>query len=262
MSPQYILHARTYGVAVSAGLNGSATLQDATGKGRSFYRPINEWILPEKNLLTGLIFQPPGGALPDGTQAGGPDAYVHIELVLAGPDGMPDTSVPALGEFHWTGGELIAPLPIPILTPCSTTDGMVGTRLWQEAEVVTKLEDADKESIVGLVNDLVEALASQDDSRLVQLLDYRSDEDAIARKHDPAAIKASLVKLSRNFSQPKPPPPLAWQSALFTPAANGMAWRVQRGWMKPAILFKDDEMAFLIEVFASRIDGQWVISRG
>lgn len=260
--PTYILHARSFGVAVCAGINGSTTLVDDTGEGKSFYRPINEWILPEKNLLTGLVFQPPGGALPDGSAAGGPGAYVHLELLLAGADGLPNTAVPALGEFHWSGAGPITVLPAPVIVP-TVMQGAVNTRLWSEAEVVETLEDTDRTTIVALVNELMQALANQSTSLVLELLDYRFDDEARARAQDASALKSSAMNLVQNFAGfEQLPRPLVADVSLFTPAAAGRAWHVQRGWMKPSIVFENDDQELSIEVYASRINGRWVISRG
>jgi hypothetical protein len=261
-APHYILHARAYGVAVSAGLNGSATLRDATGEGTSFYRPIDEWILPGPNLLTGLIFQPTGGRLPDGERAGGPQARVLLEVLQADATGVPAPGIAPLATFQWPPPGLPPVLPAPILVPVPTPFS-VATQLWQQAEQVKSLEDQDKVAIVALAEALVDALMDQDAARAISLLAMRLDDEARARGQDPAVARRAAADLVKAFARfDRRPPPLDPAAVVFSPVADGLAWSLQRGWMQPAILFEDREMEFALDLTVARIAGQWHIVRG
>ncbi|MFC5743003.1 hypothetical protein [Dyella tabacisoli] len=261
-NPRYVLHARSYGIAVSCGINGSTTLHDDTGEGRSFYRPINEWIMPEGNLITGLIFQPPGGVLPDGSPAGGADAFVHLELITADESGSIVLDQPPLATYRWPNPSRPAVLPLPVMAPIPALQP-VATKLWLEAERVERIQAQDRIHIAALVNALIDALASQDRAKVLQLLDYRLEDEARARMQAPEAVKTSAGNLVASFTKsPKAPPHLQPEQAMFVPVAAGKAWHVQRGWMQPAVLFDGDDVELSIEVYASKVKGAWIISRG
>lgn len=258
---RYTIRARSFGVGVWAGVNGSPTLVDQKGEGRAVFRDVNEWIMPQENKLSGVIVQPPGAPSPNGKPAGGNGAYVNMEVYMADADGEPAGGAPPLAKFSWPlpGAPQVFPFPfsVPFVIPRA-----IETRVWKAAEVVKRLEAADRQEILNLVNQLIDALSQGSKAGVVDLTKFRLDDEAIAQGYSSEDVRQAAANMVQAFSVVKQPPaPLTSQEAQISPVAGGRLFYVTRGSFGPAVLFEDDERRLSVNVYVAKVDGRWTIVR-
>jgi len=257
----YAMKAKCYGVAIRAGVNGSLTLVDLKGEGKMVYRQVNDWIRPEKNSLTGLLFLPPGGSLPDGTRAPTPDAFLQISIYVPDELGEPVVGVPPLAAFRWPLpiGPRVVPMPFTI--PFKIAEP-IPTRLWSVAAVVDSLTNVDRAEIVALVNRLRAVMAAGDGVGVYEMMQLRYDDEAIAEGFSIADMKQVVVEQSGAFGHfTRGQPDLDVLSAGLTLVAGGQLYLITRGAMQSAITFEDDETKLSIDVYAAKVNGTWVVGR-
>lgn len=259
---RYLLKGKSHGVAVRAGVNGSATLLDRKAAGIVVGRQVNEWIRPADNVLAGLIFTPPGGVTPEGTSTPARDASVSVAVYAVGPDGLPPPGVPPLAAFRWPlpVGPRVVPFPfrIPFKVPVA-----VDTQLWKRATRVESLGDLDRDQIVRLVNELYAALAAGNGPAVWDLLRLRYEDEAMVEGFavdDMRAVVSQQSAVFRRFGNRYTP--LEAGRATLTPVADGYLWLVTRGALDPAIVFENDQMRLAMEVYVAKVDGRWVVARG
>jgi hypothetical protein len=250
----HTLRVESSGIAVAFGINGASLIEDRAGDGVTVSRPVDEWIMPHKNLLTGVLFRPPGGAQL------GQDAKVKVTLQLHDADGNPPPNMPPLATFRWPVPAIPALYPFPLAIPFETVRAPAA-RLWQQAEPLDKLAPQDQAAILQQVEEVRTALVAQDNERVFDLMLYKFEDDALVNKIPFQRLREAIV-IQFGFLANLVPfgKPLKPGEATFDIIAGGRVVEVARPG-NTAIVFQDEERTAALKIFCARIDGKWRIVR-
>jgi hypothetical protein len=254
----FVLDVRSSGVCARIGINKAPLAVDQTGKGQQIVREVGDWIMPRDNKLTVFLYWPPGTPYSAGK------ASVNASVYLSDPKSPEPKPIGTLASFSW-------PLPVgPETYPFVLEVPLVAadpppTRLWTEAPRIEELTDADKTEILARIEELRQVLLPPTDKeRAYALTRYKFDESARAsggsteRMQRVATMQYGIFKsITRPLSKPLEP-----RNAVFELVADRKVVSVTNGEKEAiAIHDEDSEQTFAIDVFLSKVNGRWIISR-
>lgn len=130
----HVLEAQWRELIVRIELNGVAVEGDLSGAGNSFAMPVNMWLRPGRNWasiwLSGLLRKPRASEL----------LRAELYVAEADPEGLPRPAA-HLFKWEWPGEH---PAIYPYRFAAEFEVEVPATRLWQEAEPVEELTEADR----------------------------------------------------------------------------------------------------------------------
>jgi hypothetical protein len=255
----HFLQFTTMGLLSSAGINGAPLRRDPTGVGLNTTVPINPWLRRGPNTLSLFASRP----LPRGEdQPPLPPAYYRATAYAAKPDspsGEPDREH---AKFERPEGDE-GPLPLIRELPFVLREAPP-SRLWDEAETLKELQEADRVRLRGLVQEFASALQARDLARTMALLQYKTEDTARANHQDAGRLDASIRRQYTTliFAQPD----LAIQSGTpeeldIRAVAGGQVMWLSRGFATPAVVGVSKDYRFTFELFAAKVGGDWRIVR-
>lgn len=254
----YYLSLQCNGVVCSIELNGVVIVEDKSGNGINADIPVNSWIMPSDNVLTMNVYSEVSD-----------DNHLETKLFIHDNESMRPTAKATLAESKYPVepiGILPLSLPIPILD--EKFEFIPDTKLWNEAEQIAELSEQDKTDILTLAENVRQAIANKDAEKAYGLLKYRFNDMATADFHTPEKIKEVAIKqyewIFGEASEETFSEPLTIENSTFKIAANNKLVLLYGDSGRDAVVFTDpvNQDITAIDVFASKINGEWTVTRG
>lgn len=258
MSEPIYLSALAVNAFLQVSLNGVPVLTSPENTGINAMADVSGWIVPGTNMLGVRLYEP---LLEPAVEA-------RVSLFLHDPAEEVVTPGVILGGFAWPPeredpAEPVPPLPYAVEVPIEIADPPP-TRLWREAGPVGELTEADRQRLLGLVEELRQRLMSRDAAGATRLLDYKLVDDALASGKPPERARSAAQELLEwAVESPLQSQPLAPGEAEFQVVGRGRIVLVRRPGGVPALrLYQPStDNLFSIDVYAARLGGDWRIVR-
>lgn len=257
----YFLNFQSQQLATSVNLNGIPLFSDLNGQGGGITMPANPWILPEGNKLGIEILSETGE-----------NPRLEAQLFIHDNESSSPKVGQMLASFSYPFPEEIPVIPLPLKKKIPIADEFLiklpPAKLWSEAETINSLTEEDKQTILTLADEVTKAFAEKNITRLYELMEYRYTDQALASYHDPKDIKEVVYDqfewIFDKASDKIMPIPMDKEKVSFTLAANNKLVLLHRKKGNKAVIFDDpiEKNLTSIDIFASRINGKWCITRG
>ena len=254
----YYLSLQCKGVVCSIELNGVVIVEDKTGNGINADIPVNAWIMPSGNVLTMNVYAEISE-----------DNHLETKLYIHDNESMRPTPKVTLVETSYPVEPIgILPLTIPLPILDEKLEYIPETKLWSEAEQIEELSDQDKTELLSLAESVRQTMDKKDAAGTYQLLRYRFDDMARADYHSPEKIKEVAIKqyewVFDEASSETTSEQLTIENAKFKIAADNKLALLHHETGREAVVFTDpiNQDITAIDIFASKINGEWVITRG
>jgi len=251
-----VLEVMTRSVGCVVGMNGTPLGEDYQGKGVSVNRTVNEWVLPKENKLDIFLFWPPARDFEPRTA----QARLRVSVV----DVKDGTPVGTEEIFTWTWPLPGLPEGYPfILSQPIKIPIQPATELWNRAQPVESVSEADQRQIITLLEQFLAALRAQDHTRLYELSILKFQDKGRADGHSAdvmrqVALEGYAELTSGNLVSMRE---LDVDRLVFDPVAGGLAVRVSYGRGQPPIVVETAEERRSVDVYVAKVDGSWVIVR-
>jgi len=138
----------------------------------------------------------------------------------------------------------------------------VNTRLWDDAEKLTALNQEDKNEMLAIANNLAEYVLS-DTKQAIDLQAYKIKEDALSegktieRLTEAATKSYEWLRSQKDLKIDKIDP----NEINFNICGGGQLVNMMRSNNEDAIILESDDMYFDIGLYFSKIQGKWTIVR-
>ena len=261
MTSRFYLHVRALGIASMVSVNDSLVSMDLEADGVVVTEPVDTWIKPGDNLLQVDLRWPEGHPYAPGL------AEAEATLFIADPGFDSPRPGRVLARLEWPPPGHVEeqdqfPLRRQLTFQVSTAPA---TRLWEDAENVSRLGRWDRSEIFGRVAEVRQALMNGQPERAYDLLSYRYAEEARAEGKPEARIRAAVLEGYRDMYSfgHLDHSPVDEQSLILRPLSDGKLVHVMREGYLDAILalHRPSGTGFGISVYMARIGGQWIIVR-
>ena len=257
----YFLTFQSQQLAASVKLNGVPLFSDAQGRGGRISMPVNPWIMPDSNKL-GIEILAETGENPE----------LEVQLFIHDNESSSPKVGQMLASFSYPFQEEPPVVPLPLKKKIPVADEFLiklpPAKLWTEAETINSLTEEDKQTILTLADEVTKAFAEKNITRLYELMDYRYNDQAVASYQSPERIKEVVHTqfgwIFEKASDKIMPIPMDKEKVSFTLAANNKLVLLHREGGGEAVIFDDPikKNETSIDIFASRINGKWCITRG
>jgi hypothetical protein len=269
MADQYILDVESRRVGARIGVNGVPLAVDNIGEGQRMVRGINEWILPkyldkdkevQPNELTMHLFWPPGKDYHPG------EAFARASVYIAAEGSTSPQPRIMLAELNWPALGGLEAYPYTGRLPFSIYDAPP-TRLWAEAQQIEELTNNDREQIWQVVENFRSVLAPmQSREAAYDITAYKFEDQARADGLELKRLRAmALIQYGvfRQFASPVTNE-LSFEQLNFQIMADRKVVLVTDGPENEVFVLYEEakpEIKYAIDVYVSRIAGEWRIVR-
>lgn len=259
VTPQFYLHVRSEGPAIFAGVNDAPVVSDPDGQGVVTYRPVNEWILADRNRLTISMSWPNAKEFVRG------QTRVEVSLFVANPEfEYPEPGI-VLAQFNWPLPGVPEAYPFRFDPPVKIHQTPPPTTLSSRTQLIESITDPDRFEILRLVEAFREALLGNDPNAAFAFVQERYADEAIAYGKPVERNRAVVLKqYGELMSEPdRKSEPLKPASAVYDIVAGGRLVLINRAPAAPAIVISanDGKVEYSIDVYAGKVDGKWRVLR-
>jgi hypothetical protein len=224
---------------------------------------VNYWIFPGKNIITINLNEQKKKE-----ESGFYNPKIKVSLYI-GQKGQFPSDGKLIAEYEWpkkiTGDEKKTDADKKLVFPVSKTlefepEFVPPSDLWKKAESIT-ITPKDEKDIINLLKDFETSFNTRNPEKLYQILEFRGFDSTKSRYYP--MTKEQIMKdiksfNSNNFIKIKN---VSNEKYKFTKLFNGQLYLVTESSGKSPLMYVSKDGSGEIEVYVSKIDGKWVLSR-